>query len=509
MQSTGRIKQLLHPEARAIVFDDDLRHAIGHELPCYVQIDRAHVVMLVQTGLLASSTAAAILAELDRLEADKFQELATVAAPRGSYLAYETFLRDKLGASVAGNIHLARSRNDINATAFPLQLRPLFVALAEELINTVTVLASKAGEHRETLLPLHTHRQPAVPSTLGHHLAAFAAPLSRDLDALLALRPLLLLSCLGAGAGGGTTLPINAATTARLLGFSSPAPNSIDAVAARDLALRVLAVAAVSSTNISRIAESMLIWVGEAGLLTLPDNLIGSSSAMPNKRNPFLLERAQGKAGSAIGHLMGALAIVQSAPFTNSASVGSDALSHVWPGLQAAWDGVRLLGLCAAGLEPVPDAIRKTTSFVSAQEAATVLATDGGMDFRSAHNAIGALVTEAMAHGVGSLNDALADRPIGSLADRHADLHPMQIARNARFGGGPAPETVSAHLDALTAQTNEASATLRCLQDGWNRAERELRSAVARIITSGEAKACAREQESHQEVLSDRKGESQ
>ncbi|WP_456672352.1 lyase family protein [Bradyrhizobium sp. LM2.9] len=200
--STGRIKSALDPEASAIVFDIDLQRAANDELPFYADIDRAQAIMLERVGLIDRDLARRVLTELDKLQAGAFQSVAACRAPRGSYLAYEDHLCSAIGKE-ASNLHLGRSRNDINATLVKLKLRAPYQELARELIKLLQVLCSLARDHLETIFPLHTHRQPALPSTFAHHLAAFASALARDLDAVLAVHPLLNLSCLGAGVGGG------------------------------------------------------------------------------------------------------------------------------------------------------------------------------------------------------------------------------------------------------------------------------------------------------------------
>lgn len=479
MKDTGRIKSTLHPEASAIVFDADLRRAVSDELPFYAEIDRAQAIMLERVGLIDRGLAKKVLVELNKLQAEGFQSIAASPAPRGSYLAYEDHLRAVIGKE-ASNLHLGRSRNDINATLVKLKLRGPYLKLADELLELLRMLCQLARAHLETVFPLHTHRQPALPSTFAHHLAAFAGSLARDLDALLAVHPLLNRSCLGAGAGGGTTLPILPDLTARLLGFAAPPVNSIDSVASRDLVLRLLASFAILGSNLSRIAETLLLWVGEAGLASLPDEMVGSSSAMPHKRNPFLLEHVQGKAGAIVGCLMAAVAGMHSTPFTNCVAVGTEATRHVWLGIDNVIGSVRLIRLCFSGLTVAENAASAMLdrSFVNAMETATRLAVDGGLDFRSAHNEVGQLVTTAVECGAPSL---LAIVQGGRRLDPEFSPAPDVIARTARAGGGPAPETVAAALDELEWSIERSAALFRDLGAGWSRAQEELKSAIASL----------------------------
>lgn len=477
MQDTGRIKTTLHPEASAIVFDEDLRRAVSDELPFYAEIDRAQAIMLERAGLIDRSLTKKVLAELDRLQSEDFGSIAASPAPRGSYLAYEDHLRLAIGKE-ASNLHLGRSRNDINATLIKLKLRVPYRELTGELLELMRVLCRLARAHLGTVLPLHTHRQPALPSTFAHHLTAFSSALARDVDALLAVHPILNRACLGAGVGGGTTLPILPELTARLLGFETPPINSIDSVASRDLVLRLLAASAILGSNLSRIAETLLLWIGEVGLAGLPDELVGSSSAMPHKRNPFLLEQVQGKAGAVVGYFVAAVTGMHSTPFTNCVAVGTEATRHVWSGIDNSIGSVRLIRLCFSGLtisEDTSSAILER-SFVNAMEMATHLAVRGGLDFRSAHNEIGQLVTTAIECNAQS---------ISKIAQGCRTIHPSValapdvIARTARAGGGPAPEAVAAALDELEMGVERSAALLRDLNAGWSRAREELRSAIA------------------------------
>lgn len=478
MQDTGRIKSSLHPEASAIVFEADLRRAVRDELPFYAEIDRAQAIMLDRVGLIDRSLVKRVFVELDRLEAEEFHSVARSPAPRGSYLAYEDHLRSVIGKEAA-NLHFGRSRNDINATLVKLKLRKPYQELVGELLELLRVLCGLARTHVKTVFPLHTHRQPALPSTFAHHLAAFAGALARDLDALLAVHPLLNRSCLGAGVGGGTTLPILPELTARLLGFTTSPVNSIDSVASRDLVLRLLAACAILGSNLSRIAETLLLWVGETGLASLPDDLVGSSSAMPHKRNPFLLEQVQGKAGALIGFFVAAVTGMHSTPFTNCVAVGTEATCHVWPGVANSIGSVRLIRLCFSGLTIAEDAQPMLdSSFVNAMETATRLAIERGLDFRTAHHEIGQLVRRAVECGAPSL---LALTQGGRLLDSEVSLAPEVIARKARAGGGPAPEAVAAALDELERDIERSAALLRGITANWNCAQEELRFTIASL----------------------------
>jgi argininosuccinate lyase len=199
-------------------------------------------------------------------------------------------------------------------------------------------------------MPVHTHHQAAMPVTYGWYLLGVATALGRDLDALRTAAAGLDACPLGAGAVAGTDLPIDPARTARLLGFAGPAAHALDAVASRDVPLRVLGAAAGLAVTLSRLAADLQLWsTAEFGFVHFPDRLVGGSSAMPQKRNAFLLEHVRAKPAQALGAWAAAASAMAATPFTNSIEVGTEAVASVWTGLAAAEQAVLLAQVLVAG----------------------------------------------------------------------------------------------------------------------------------------------------------------
>src|SRR5262249_838060 len=129
-----------------------------------------------------------------------------------------------------------------------------------------------------------------------------ALAVGRDIDALRSAAAGLSVCPLGAGAVAGTELPIDPAYTAALLGFTTATRHALDAVASRDVPLRLLAAVTGLAVTLSRLAADLQLWsTVEFGFVTFPDRLVGGSSAMPQKRNAFLLEHVKAKPGQALG----------------------------------------------------------------------------------------------------------------------------------------------------------------------------------------------------------------
>jgi argininosuccinate lyase len=485
MQDTGRLRHSVTDEARRILFGGTADAAIDAELGFIADVDRAHLVMLVERRLVNIAHARPLLAAIDALVASRFAALRGQPAPRGVYLLYEDHLIRTLGPEIGGVLQTGRSRNDLAATTFRLRLRAPVGALLREALRLQAILVRRAERYQGVCMPAYTHYQAAVPISYGHYLAGVASALGRDLDGVITASEDLDRSALGAGAVGGTTLPIDVARTAALLGFRRPVAHSIDAVASRDVALRLLAGAAVLGVTLSRAATDLLLWTSnELGLLALPDDLVGSSSMMPQKRNAFLLEHVQGRSAAALGALVGAATAMHATPFTNSIAVGTEGTAPLEGALRATREAVILLRLVVAGARPVPDAMaaRAVAGYTTATELANRLVTTGGLAFRSAHHAVGTLVRDALGRGE-SLEHAVIHWPPAASADVRG-LDPAAVAQASEYGGGPGPRSLAACVRQLRADWTARAAGLAQRRRGWQAAAHALDAEVARLLPS-------------------------
>lgn len=488
MEDTGRIRKPLDRRARQVVFGDHVEEAIRDELPWYVQIDRAHLVMLLEREILPRESGRRLLAVMDDLAARDYAPLRGRAAPRGLYLLYESFLVETLGEETGGAVHLARSRNDINATVLRLRLRAPYLRLARETLRLLAVLVSRAERHAGLVMPVYTHWQPALPVTYGHYLAGVASALLRDLRGIEDAAAELERCPLGAGAAGGTTIPIDTERTARLLGFAQGVRHSLDAVASRDVVLRLLAAMAVLGVTLSRVATDLQLWsTAELDLVGFPDELVGSSSMMPQKRNAFLLEHVKGRGGAPLGAFTAAAMAMHATPFSNSVAVGTEGVKPLWGALDEVTEAVLLARLVVAGARPRPERmrLRAAEGFTAATELANRLVAATGMSFRSAHHQVGALVTRAAERGqslAGAAEEMLRER--GLPADP-AWLDPAAVAEAAAFGGGPGGESLRRATAELRGEWSEAARRLRERSRRWEDGSRLLADAVAGVLADG------------------------
>lgn len=467
---------------------DDSVDALGEELRLISEVDRAHLVMLVECGIVDVARAAALLDAVEGLRRDHFAPVRSRPMPRGVYLAYESWLAERLGDDVGGVLHTGRSRNDLNATTARLRGRDVYRRLLESVEDLAAVLLAKAEEHGEVTMPAYTHGQPAVPITYGHYLAGLGCAVLRALADLLHAGLELDSNPLGAGAVGGTSVAVDTARTSELLGFTAPAANSVDAVASRDFGLRLLSASGVLGVTVSRAARDLAAWTSEeVALVRLASDLVGSSSMMPQKRNPFLLEHIQGRATASLGAFTAAASAMATAPYTNSIAVTNEALRHVWPGLRNTTDAVTLLRLILAGAEPDAGLMlrRAVDGYTSASYLAEQLVASG-MPFRSAHHLVGRTVLRAL-DASRPLADAVRATPEIARAAPHDDiehwLDPATAAQACAYGGGPGQDSLARALSALNAEFQGLRKEFTARHARWTQGAVLLDAAVERMTS--------------------------
>lgn len=409
MADTGRLREGLSPRTARLVFGATADADIDTELRHITAVDEAHLIMLVERNLIRQDQASALLKEIANLRAIGFAPLRGKQASRGVYTLYENYLISELGPDVGGVLHTGRSRNDLKATVHQLRLREPVARLLTGLLRLQGVLLGRGRAHMATVMPAYSQFQPALPATYGYYLLGIASALDRDIGGLLQTCAGLWECPLGAASGAGTDVPIDPARTARLLGFTEPVRHAGYSVASRDVMVRLMSAGTLAGLTLSRLATDLQLWSTlEFGLLQFPDSLVGASSAMPQKRNPFLLEHIKGGAGALIGSLMSMLANLKNTPFGNSIEVSTEGIGPIWSALERLDAIVQLATCVVAGARPVPEAMVSSADrgFTVATSLANRLVARA-VPFRVAHRAVGRLVTELTSRGSGASSTSI------------------------------------------------------------------------------------------------------
>ena len=148
-------------------------------------------------------------------------------------------------------------------------------------------------------MPGYTHMRPAMPSSVGLWLHAFAEALLEQLRAASQLLDQLDCCPLGTGAGYGVPLPLDRGYTAELLGFSRVQRNPIDVQNSRGrMETYFVRVAADVAAVLEKLSSDLILFsTAEFGFFSLPEALTTGSSIMPQKKNPDVLELMRARAG--------------------------------------------------------------------------------------------------------------------------------------------------------------------------------------------------------------------
>ncbi len=493
----GRIKRPPHPLLVELLYGPNLLSDLEHALPLLLDIDAAHVVMLTRCGLL-SGVVGARLVELNReLAAQYVQGKKAVGLlptqHRGVYLHYEHLLIDRLGPEVGGAAHIARSRNDINATVARMRLRTVVLSILADIAKLEESLGLAASEYSETLMSGFTHLQPAQPTTFGHYLTAVLSEITRTAEWLSQAYENVDRCPMGSAAGMGTAFPIDQKMVAHLLGFASVIDNSTDAVASRDYVLQVLSALATLGTTLTRFALDLQTWGSLAyGFLDWPDDVMSTSSIMPQKRNAFVLENVRGKAAGAIGGLVSAITGLKNTPFANSVEVSSEATSHVWVAAESTATAVRLINLL---VQTVIVNKKRMQQFVAETDItmtalADLLVAEHGIAFRSAHDAVSVLASEQIARLIDVEMITRRLEEVLASAGHRVTLNVQSVAgaldaeacmRATAYGGGPCPTSVRRQLDELRERWHALEQSMKDRRIRLQISAEELQSSIRRL----------------------------
>ncbi len=408
----------------------------------------AHVAMLGETGILAEADVKTLRSGLEAIQSEaedgkfEFSE-----SDEDVHSAVERRLFELVG-DTAGKLHTARSRNDQVALDVRLYTRRVAGDRIDQLHAFGLVLAEIAERHATTVVPSYTHLQQAQPTTLGHHLLAYAWMALRDAERFAAARHRIDVSPLGAGASAGTSLPIDPEATARELGMGAVFENSLDAVGSRDHLAEYVFCCAQAMVNLSRLAEEAILWATpEFGRARLGDSVSTGSSALPHKRNPDIAELVRGRAARVAGLLASIMTLQKGLPLAYNRDLQEDK--------RLVFEADDTL---AASLEAMIELLRHTEFLPvgpSVETASLDLAealVARGIPFREAHEAVGKLVLALEGQGrnltEASADDLISAHPTFVEADLGL-IDPAESVQRRVSAGGGSPESVHTQVSDL------------------------------------------------------------
>lgn len=355
----------------------------------------AHAKMLAEQKLISKAEYGRIKEGLlaiekeianGRFRFDKIQE--------DIHMAIEAALINKIGEA-GQKLHTGRSRNDQVAADMRLWMRDEIEILQAKITQLQRAFLKMAGEYKKDVMPSYTHLQRAQPVVIAVYLLSFVEQFERDFIRLGNCSRLLDVSVLGSGAIAGSTLPLDRESTARQLGFPDISRNCVDAVADRDFCAEFIFDCALIATHLSRPAEDWIIFsTGEFDFVHIKESYCTSSSMMPQKRNPDMLELIRSRTGRVYGALVAMLAILKGLPSGYNRDLQEDKI-HIFCAADTVKQSLDMTCAIVSNTKFNVDTIKAglDEGFLDATALAEYLV-GKGVAFRQAHGIVGKLVAD-------------------------------------------------------------------------------------------------------------------
>ncbi len=399
---------------------DDFNSSIRFDHKMYKQDilgSVAHAKMLSKQGIISAEDEEKIIdGLLSILEDIENGKLEFDMSAEDIHMFVESELTARMG-DAGKRLHTARSRNDQVALDIKMYLRDESERVISLLNELIGVIADKAEEGCDAIVPGYTHLQRAQPISFGHHLLAYAQMFMRDVTRVKDAVKRMNVSPIGSCALAGTTYDTDRAFEAELLGFSGVSMNSIDGVSDRDFCIELMSAFALIMMHLSRFSEEIILWSSwEFKFVELDDAYTTGSSIMPQKKNSDMAELVRGKTGRVYGDLMALLTTLKGLPLAYNKDMQEDK--------EAMFDSLETVIMCLEIFAPMLASMRlkKDNMYRAAQEGfinATDLAdylTKKGMPFRSAYKITGEIVAECI-----EKNTVLDALPLGAYR-AHSDI---------------------------------------------------------------------------------------
>ncbi len=315
---------------------------------------------------------------------------------------FEPLLIEAAGPEIT-MIHAGRSSQDMLSTVEYAMVRENVLDLADALCDMQETLLNLADEQKETIVPSYTNGVAAQPNRYAHYLLAYAEGFERDMDRLQEFYRRLNRSPMGATVLNGTGWPLNRDRMASLLGFDGLAYNTYSAGQIFSLEYPVEAGGVVSNIaiHIGGFIEDIMqqyaqprpwIILKEGG-----DNTY-ASSAMPQKRNPGILNSARTTASDILGQATAAMFRSHNIPpgMADARSRKPGAMVKDTTALVRQFDRI----LKALVIDPERSLEELNLDWTCSQEIADVLMRKYNIPFRTGHHFASEIVTYARANNI-------------------------------------------------------------------------------------------------------------
>lgn len=454
------------------------------------EINKATAVINTDEGLLDKALAPQIAAGIAKVIADGNQ-------PGGdrpsAVIKFEPLLIKAAGPEVT-LLHAGRSSQDMHATYRAAILRDDILNLADQLNKAAKSLVKLAEKNKTTIVPNYTNGVAAQPNSYAHLLLGHAAGFDRDAQRLREAYARIDRCAMGTTVLNGTSWPLNRTRMADYLGFAAIVDNAYDAsqISSMDEPVEVGAIVTSIALHVGNFVEDMMTQYAQSRpwiLLQEGGDNTYVSSAMPQKRNPGILNRTRQDASTAISLAMGIILrthnITPGMPDPKRVKDNSAMVNSAITFLKS-WDKI----LNSLVINPERALEELNSDWTASQELADVLMRKYKLPFRVGHHFASEVVSFARANNIKPLGfpyaeaqriyrEAVKDYALAgelpmSEKEFRATLDPVAIVNNRATVGGPQP----AELDRMLKIAHQK----RAEQDSWIQEKRShIAASLARL----------------------------
>ncbi|MBI4639467.1 MAG: argininosuccinate lyase [Candidatus Tectomicrobia bacterium] len=454
-------------------------------LKAYHMFDKVHIVMLAEENLIPQNDAATMLKAIREMEAQGWEKV-RLEGGHGLHSG-EAYLIEKLGEEIGGRMHLGRSSGDLGSVSARISLRDKLLNVMEAQLKTREAYLKQAEQHLETVLPTYTMWQEAQVGTFAFFLVSWALPLERDFERLKGAYDRANTSSAGAGAHSGSDFPLNRKRTAELLGFDGICQNVRDANMGRDFILDGISALAVMMSNLAAATDYIfLFFSNEFSFIDMADRYCGTSSIMPQKKNPHSLMLVSEIASNIIGGM--------SSAFSHARNISGSARAAL-QNYDSAVDALNIWSGIISTLKVNKEIMRQRTLdfWALATDLAGAMVREKGLPWRTAHQITAILVRVAFEEGKkpDDVDSAFVDRAAREYIGRDLSLSnaairevldPLRAVKARTLIGGPAPSEVQRQINGCYAALERDRETLSVMRRRLDEAAERLEGAISAIV---------------------------
>lgn len=443
-----------------------------------IQSLKAHTIALLKSGIIDHGNASSILKALLKAEEKQLRgEFKLRPELEDVHTNLEAFIKEFLRSEEAGNIALARSRNDLIQTDTRMYIRDKVVEATLNLIDLIEEFIEVASKHVELIIPAYTHLRRAQPTTVAHWLLSYVDQLIRDSRRLIKYLDSINISPLEAGAVSGTTLPIDRRISAELLGFKGIQENTLDVSSSRgEFEAEALFNLTMVMLHLSRLSEDLIIWSSsEFGLVEFLEEAVFESSLMPQKRNPDVLEIVRARFSRLISSLNSTLTILKALPSGYSRDL-QETKKYLIDGFKVTIESIKAVKSFIKYVKFKEKAGEALDSEITSTDLAEHLYFKHGIPFRRAYRIVSSLIKSRERLFEELYKLGVEREEILSIIDLRRAIYSRSLI------GGPSPKEVKRMIEERSREARELRGLALSLKKSIEESIEKLNSVVREVI---------------------------